>query len=196
MPYKHDILVSVKWDPVFAEWVREYFLPLLKTYLKQAVIVECGRQFEGLFYYKEDIEPGEKWKSKLRHAIKESRCALALCSPEYFYSDYCLLEWHSFSLRGRLMGKNLIIPAAIHDGQAFPDYAKDIQEAGFQDYVIIGPGFRKTTRYVDFQDDLKKFSTNIAKRIKAAPEFADWPLAEEKHLKPADDEPDISQEHL
>ena len=128
MPYKHDILVSVKWDPVFAEWVREYFLPLLKTYLKQAVIVECGRQFEGLFYYKEDIEPGEKWKSKLRHAIKESRCALALCSPEYFYSDYCLLEWHSFSLRGRLMGKNLIIPAAIHDGQAFPDYA--IQEKG------------------------------------------------------------------
>jgi hypothetical protein len=195
MPYQYDVFVSVKWDETFAAWMREHFLPPFTTYLKNAVIVECGRPLGEIFYYKEDIEPGDAWKKKLKKGIKESRCAVALCSPEYFFSDYCLLEWHSFAKRGEKVGTSLIVPAAIHDGKAFPDYAKDIQEARLQEYVIPGEGFPKTPRYVEYTDKLKKFAESVAKRIKAAPEFADWPIAEPERLAPAE-RPKIKQETL
>ena len=118
MPYKHDVFISIKWSRTYSEWLREHALPLLTEYLEEEVIAECGREFQGVFYYKDDIEPGEKWKTELRKGIKESRCVVALCSPRYFFSDYCLIEWHSFSLRGNQIGENLIVPASIHDGSS------------------------------------------------------------------------------
>ena len=197
MPYQYDVLVSVKWDPIFSSWVRDHFLPLFQTYLRQSVIVECGRELQGLFYYKDDIEPGENWKIALKAGIKQSRCVVALCSPEYFYSDYCLLEWHSFSIRAKQVAKSLIVPISIHDGEAFPDYVRDVQREEFQNFVIVDEGFKTTARYGEFQDKLKKLATSVAKQIHTAPDFEDWPVAGSQHLAPAAErDVDISQEHL
>src|SRR5262245_16506312 len=97
--YSFDVFLSVKDDAVFNEWVREYFLPLLTTYLKNDVLGACGRSMCGVYYYQKALGAGDAWRVELEKAIRTSRIALALCSPEYFRSEYCLTEFNSFHER-------------------------------------------------------------------------------------------------
>jgi hypothetical protein len=187
--YHYDIFVSVKRDLVFGDWLRTYFLPLFIAYLKQEVIVKCKRQFEGYFFYEKALRPGDAWPEELRLAIKTSRVGVALCSPEYFFSDWCLTELHSFLKRD----KKVLVPVSIYDGEAFPKEVQEIQKSDLSQYVIVGEGYVKTARYVDFQDKLRELSRDVAVRISEAPLYSDWPI-EDKTAPPG--EPDIPQQRL
>jgi hypothetical protein len=187
--YRYDIFVSVKSDDVFSDWLRTRFLPLFSAYLRQDVIVKCGRQFEGYFFYEQALRPGDPWPEELRMAIKTSRVAVALCSPEYFFSDWCLTELHSFMKRG----KKVLVPVSIYDGEAFPQEVREIQNSDLSKYVIVGEGFTLTKGYVDFQEKLKQLSSDVAVRIFEAPPYSDWPI-EDKTAPPG--EPDIPQQTL
>ena len=123
------------------------------------------------------------WPSELREAIRGSRVVVALCSPEYFYSKWCLTEFASFQKRGKV-----VIPVSIYDGDAFPAYVKEIQAANLSEYVIVGEGFRRTERYVQFQDKLKQLSKDVARLLKQAPKYSDWEVVE---TYPDGEEPDI-----
>jgi hypothetical protein len=191
--YKFDVFVSVKNDEVFGQWLRDHFLPLFESYLKNDVIVECHRPIKGIFYYKKSLQPGDPWPDELREAIRESRVAVALCSPEYFYSKWCLTEFHSFLERGRNANAKVVIPASVHDGEAFPEEARNIQAADFSSYVIVGPGFAETKRYTEFQEHLKEFSKRVAKLVHDAPNFAAWPVVEKSV---PGEEPEIQQQVL
>ena len=195
MAYKYDVFVSVKWDDMFGAWVREDFLPVFLPHLKNHVIAKCDRDFTGLFYYKDDIKYGDNWKNELKKAIPYSRCAMALCSPEYFRSKYCMLEWKSFSDRATAAEADLIVPASIHDGESFPPFARDIQVGELQHFVIPGPGFRKTDKYTPFVERVMELAECVADRVKDAPDFQAWKIADEKLLTPAP-EPEIPQETL
>jgi hypothetical protein len=187
--YRYDLFVSVKRDDIFGDWLRTHFLPLFSAYLKQDVIVQCKRQFAGMFFYEKTLRPGDPWPDELRAGIKTSRVALALCSPEYFFSDWCLTELHSFLGRG---GK-VVVPVSIYDGEAFPKEVRDIQSSDLSNFVIVGKGFIVTERYVDFQDKLRQLSKDVATRIFEAPAFADWPIDDK--TAPID-EPEIRQQTL
>ena len=176
--YTFDIFLSVKSDEVFAEWVRDTFIPLFGFYIKEDVRAKCRRAFAGLFFYKTNLGPGDPWPDELRAAIRGSRCAVALCSPEYFYSRYCLTEFHSFLERSRTEKAKVLIPAAVHDGEAFPDEARNIQIADFADFVIVGPGFRETKKFMMLQEKLTKFSLRVAELVSLAPAFKEWPIVE------------------
>src|SRR6185503_11040222 len=98
--YNFDVFLSVKDDDVFNEWVQNSFLPLFRTYLKNDILEACGRQTRDVYYYVRNIKPGDPWPDELRNAIRGSCLALALCSPEYFSSKWCLSEFYSFMERG------------------------------------------------------------------------------------------------
>jgi hypothetical protein len=195
LSYRYDVFVSVKWDDLFGAWVRDDFMPVFLPHLKNSVIAKCDRDFAGIFYYKDDISYGQNWKNRLKEAIPYSRCVIALCSPEYFRSRYCMLEWNSFSDRAQSVNADLIIPASIHDGQSFPQYARDIQVGELQDFVIPGSGFRLTAQYATFVARVRELADCVAARVQAAPEFQAWSIADEDALKPAE-KPQIPQETL
>jgi TIR domain len=187
--YRYDIFLSVKRDDTFGDWLRSHFIPLFFSYLKQDVIVKCHRKFSDYFFYEQTLRPGDPWPDELKDGIRRSRVALALCSPEYFYSDWCLTEFYSFLNRG---GK-VLVPVSIYDGEAFPKDARNIQSADLSQYVLVGKGFKDTERYIEFQDKLKTLSKDVAERIGAAPDYCDWPI-EEKTV--AEAEPEIKQKTL
>ena len=195
MTYKYDVFVSVKWDDMFGAWVRDDFLPVFEPHLRNHVIAKCNRDFLGIFYYKDDITYGENWKNELKKAIPLSRCAIALCSPEYFRSKYCMLEWKSFSDRATASNADLIVPASIHDGGSFPEFARDIQIGELQEFVIPGAGFRLTAQYATFVRKVMALAESVADRVRDAPDFQPWAIAEEALLEPAP-EPEIPQESL
>ncbi len=187
--YRYDVFLSVKRDDIFGDWLRDHFIPLFFAYLRQDVIVKCNRQFAGRFFYEQTLRPGAPWPDELKEGIRQSRVGLALCSPEYFYSDWCMTEFYSFLNRG----SKVLIPVSIYDGEAFPKVARNIQSADLSDYVLVGKGFKDTERYIYFQEKLKTLSKDVAARIGAAPQYCDWPI-EEKTV--AESEPEIGQKML
>ena len=205
MAYIHDVFISYKRDPFKDEWLLEHFMPLFSYFVREEIAAECGRLPERIFFDQTDvsaasrtfdqhgIEPGQQWRDALAQAIKTSRCLVALWSPMYFFSEWCLIEWESFRLRTG-GGQPLVIPMRVHDGESFPKPAKDLQAPDFSDFVIIGPGFKQTKAYPEFQQKLRGFARAVAKGVAQAPAFADFPLA--PGTTPAAAAPHIPQQRL
>jgi hypothetical protein len=189
MAYQYDIFISVKNDDVFREWVEGTFLPLFETYLKNEIIVACQRPWQKYFYYKKSLQPGDPWPQELTDAIQGSRVAVALCSPEYFYSDWCLTEFYSF------LGRNhkVLVPVSIHDGKGFPQDAKNIQAADLHDYVVVGEAFKVTAGYVKFQKEVQALAERVAMLVAGAPPHQMWPIVAK--IAPGGD-PQIPQQTL
>lgn len=180
--YQFDIFISYKRDSwgVFDEWLSVHFIPLFMMNIGNSIAAVCHRRRNDIFYDRakldeqqrklEGIEPGEDWRNALSKAIKESRCVLALWSPEYFYSEWCQIEWRSFHSRN----SNLVIPISVHDGSSFPGEAARLQFEDFSDYVILGEAFKSSHLYVPFQIKVRELTHRIAKVVNDAPPFQDW----------------------
>jgi TIR domain-containing protein len=176
--YQFDVFLSVKNDEVFNGWVRGTFFPLFESYVRNDIAAKCKRQCAGVFYYKKSLKPGDPWPDELREGIRRSRVALALCSPEYFLSKWCLTEFYSFLDRNKKKNAKVLMPLSIHDGDGFPEDARNIQDGDLADYVIVGEGFKETKKYADFQAALKDFSVRVAELVSKAPDFEEWPVIE------------------
>ncbi len=71
--------------------------------------------------------------------------------------------------------EGLIVPVTLHDGARFPTYAKSIQYADWTKYARVGDGFKKTERFVEFQDQIIEWAEDVALAINGAPDWdADW----------------------
>jgi hypothetical protein len=65
----------------------------------------------------------------------------------------------------------LVIPVNVFDEQFFPDKARKIEWLDLRDFWIVGEGFVKTERYVQFQDRLRDWSLQVARIIRRAPSW-------------------------
>lgn len=205
MEYKHDVFISYRRDPYQDEWLVHHFLPIFRALVWQEIAAACKRPTIGIFFDQTElsdetrkfdqqgIEPGENWRTSLKEALCYSRCLLALWSPMYFYSEWCLIEWQTFANRGVSAKRNLVVPVTVHDGEAFPDPARASQVADLREFVIIGEGFKRTERYVDFQDRLRQLAARVAKVVCEAPAISAWPIAEPRAVP---DEPAILMPRL
>lgn len=194
MPYTYDIFLSYRRSQLRSEWLTEHFIPLFWDIVREEITAETHRTPSGFFFDQTDlseemrkfdlhgIEPGENWRNKLKEAITASRCMIALWSPLYFHSEWCLIEWKSFLERGRAKQKDLLVPISVHDGDSFPSDARDSQYMKFVEFVFIGDGYKKTELYVKFQQELRNLARRVAKVISTAPEWEAWPLNEGVHL--------------
>jgi hypothetical protein len=191
--YEFDVFLSVKDDAIFNEWVRDVFLPLFTSYLKNDIIETCNRPTLGVFYYGKNLELGDPWPTELRDAIRGSRLALALCSPEYFFSRWCLTELHSFLARAKSKTAKVLVPVSIHDGAAFPEEVRQIQVGNLASFVVVGEGFKSTKSYSSFQTELKALSKRVATLVAKAPPFEDWQVIDRY---PPGAEPEIAQQTI
>ncbi len=171
MDYSYHIFFSYKRDPLTLTWHRE----LVKR-IKLYVCNELNIAQENLciFFDEKTIEAGDAWEDELRDAIKSSICLVAIWSPEYFHSAWCLIEFHSFLERQEMLNKKgLIIPASYHDGKHFPNDAKAIKFLDFSDYASTIDAFWQSPDAVIFERKIKDFSKNIASKISSAPPYRD-----------------------
>jgi TIR domain len=179
--YEHDIFICIKNSAIYRPWLETCFIPMFTNFILEDTIAFLGRAPK-IFYYGKSLNAGDPWPDDLKSAIQRSRVALALCSPAYFYSHWCLTEFKSFHKRHELVGARVLIPIRIHDGDNFPGWATGaIQFTDFSRFVIDGDGFKLTSLYVEYQKELKDLSSLVAARLKSAPPFREWPI----ELEPA-----------
>lgn len=170
--YEYDAFFSYKRDPLSNEW-HEKVMSILEHWIR----MELNKKDMKIFIDTEDIETGAKWKEKIADSLKKSKCLIAILSPEYFNSQCCLSEWKTFIKRGKdykLKFSGLITPARYHDGDHYPQEAKDIQSVDFSEYSATTAAFWETKDAYEFEKvKLKAFAKDVAKKINNAPNYDD-----------------------
>ncbi|NOT62380.1 MAG: toll/interleukin-1 receptor domain-containing protein [Acidobacteria bacterium] len=178
--YQYDVFISYRHRAPVLDWVKNHFHPLLTQRLPDALPVAHRAE---VFIDYEEIETGSEWPAKLRSALKTSRCVVAVWSPEYFRSDWCLAEWQTMRERERLLDMRtennphgLIYPVRFFDGDHFPQEAKDTQQKDLSPWNIPHPVFRDTPDYIEFDRQIQVVANDVARIIQRAPDWADWPV--------------------
>ena len=178
--YRYHLFVSYKYDELIMPWL-EGFINRLEFYLRQ----EVGDL--SIFFDKEAIRTGAKWKKKLYESIRTSMCMIAFWSPEYFRSAYCVTEWKSFLEREKLENINLgglIIPVTINDGDSFPSEAKDTQQLKVHEYTSLVNAFWNSQKALLLEEEIRKLALEITESIHNSPAFkAGWPVKNSRPYK-------------
>ena len=127
--YEYHIFLSHRRsNPDVLRWTRDCFLRPLRAQLGPAI---PGLR---IFFDEQQIDQGASWPDALAAAHARSRILVPILSPDYFFSDWCLLELALMYERERLLGfrtpgnpRSLIFPVIINDGDSFPADIKAIQ---------------------------------------------------------------------
>ena len=176
MAYQYDIFLSYP-NGFILSWVTDSFLPFLKWHLEGSL----GRPPD-VFFDRDGIATGDAWPLRLKQALGCSRCLVAIWSPSYFKSEWCMRECRVMYEREQQEGyrtidnpSGLIQPVNVCDGKSFPGFAKNIQHFDCRDFAILGQGFEKTELYVTFQNKIRQWCGNVAESINNSPDWkASW----------------------
>src|SRR5262245_23433482 len=121
MSYQYDIFISYRRNPETLTWIRDHFVPLL------SLRVGFELQRSPVIFVDDQIESGSSWPAKLGATLGASRMLIALWTGNYFTSAWCTEEFSQMlarekeaELRTATRPHGLIVPAFIHDGDAFP----------------------------------------------------------------------------
>lgn len=173
MKYKYDVFLSYRNIDPISEWIDQYFLRQFKVGLRSALGYDPR-----IFFDKENIRSGDQWKERIKRSLMKSKCLVAIWSPTYFHSEWCLRELKTMMNRERNFGlrtiekpQGLIFPIRGRDGIHFPNYANDIQQRDFKRFLRIGEGFGRTERFVEFQDEMEIWTEEVAYGVDNAPPY-------------------------
>ena len=176
--YIYDVFLSYRHEnPVF-DWVTNHFFPLIDQWLPEHM------SYQPRIFIDQQIETGSSWPDTLQRALKTSRCLLAVCSPDYFRSRWCLAEWRSMRKREEVLGmrttKNplgLVYAITFVDGEHFPRDAQTTQAKDFRNYNTPYPVFRETAGFVAFDKKVQEVCEELATVIDRAHEWrSNWPI--------------------
>lgn len=172
--YEFDVFISYRRKGAPYEWVKNYFAPMIEQWLPEAMDREPA-----IFVDEDTIEAGDHWPERLRDGLAKSRCLLPVWTPSYFRSRWCVAEWRTMRRRESLTRKTAIVPVTFRDGDDFPNDAKSTQQHGFHDFAYTAPAFRNSSRFIDFENEVKKLSTRLRRVIDDAPPWESrWPVLE------------------
>jgi hypothetical protein len=181
MSYEYEIFISYRKVFPIKEWVYEHLLPFIRPYLESELNTRIR-----IFIDQSQIEQGDIWPARIKRALANSKCLIAVWSPNYFQSQWCMNEYKVMRYREKRLGygtaenpSGLILPLKVFDGQYFPQDALDIECLDCRDYLRIGEGYRYTPRYIEFQDLLLRWATSAAHAIENAPRWSEEWLTKE-----------------
>ena len=173
MGYRYDVFISYKSGPLFGSWVIEYFYPMFEERLKEEL---AGyKRKANIFLDKHDIPVGTELIEKLKQSVAYSRCLVAIWSPKYFYSKWCMSECAIMLNRQHKLGypkqkpEGLILPVVVKHGENYPEFAENINWFDCTRYARTAEGFRYTPKYVEFEEKMIAFVANVAKSVCDAP---------------------------
>src|SRR5215204_5881319 len=148
--YVYDVFLSYRREGAPYTWVKDYLLPLIADWLPESLPYRPH-----IFVDERSILVGTQWEDELAHALKRSICLLAVWSPEYFRSPYCVAEWESMRVRERLLGlrpgqRRLILPVKFADGQWFPEPAQATRQIDLSPWAMPYAQFKAAPEYLTF----------------------------------------------
>jgi len=174
--YQYEAFLSYRRGAIHSQWLRKHFIPLFRDRLIEEVAEHCNRDACELFHDVDEVLPGMNVPDRVVNGLRGARCLVALVSPSYFRSPWCLVEWESFRTRSQNEACDLIIPVILSAGSTVQSQVGNTMCADFSDYTIVGPAFTNTNLYVQFQIEIKKLARRVANIIAKAPDWKDFEI--------------------
>jgi hypothetical protein len=173
MTYQYDAFFSYRWHPRSDAWHRR-----VQEEIEYWVGLELGVD-PRFFFDRKEMRPGQAVVGRLRDALLRSKCLVCFWSPRYFTSRWCLSEWKTFRMRGERVGTDLVLPASIHNADAFPASAQAVVKQDFSDFHSIQDVFWNDPRRVlQFEElGIRPFAMALAEMIRKAPPFDSFEVA-------------------
>lgn len=186
VPYTWDVFISYRRTHNVAGWVRNHLRPVLESCLED----EMDRTPQ--VFLDDQMEIGTYWPDELSRALSETRYLLAVWSPPYFTSHWCVAEWQTMLAREKLLGiprrgqtRGLIYPVVFADGDSFPQEARNVQSRyDLSQYGFPYEQFSRTDAYLEFHTKVKSIADTLARRFGMAPRWrSDWPVCRPEPFK-------------
>lgn len=176
--YRYDLFVSYSRTPNASRWVGTHFVPTLRDELTEE-LEHVPRIFLDV-----QQDAGTPWPENLLYALQRSKPLVAIWSPPFFRSRWCLAEWHTFRSREQYVGVGpggqaaLVYPIRFRDGDRFPPEAGGVQqEMCFKQYCNPDPQFATSHDFEPFRKRVQGVAERLAARLEGAPEWRpDWPV--------------------
>ena len=176
--YEYDVFISYSRSGNVREWVRNH----LGEILERCLIDELGS--DSRIFLDTEMDLGSIWPDELKRALNRSRLMLAVFSPPYFQSKWCLAEYETMAAREVHAGLDahggtpgLILPLVFADGASFPASAARRQSWSVKAWGFPYPQFRNAPEYLTLHTEIRKLAEVIAKHRQAVPRWqADWPV--------------------
>lgn len=182
--YKWDVFLSYSFNNVVKRWVAERFLNFFKMFLSEELAPYLPENGEPKVYLAANqIQGGDVLKEALREDLLHSKVLVAICSPVYFKSSWCLSEWESFRLREEAIPfRGLRIPVLFNDGEHYErQFLDDITYVDFRDVIYFTEGGEKDPISLRFQQRVEALAKAVASAVLNAPRFDPaWPVKVEK----------------
>jgi hypothetical protein len=178
--YEYDVFVSYRRNGNVRDWVQNHLAPLLHRCLEDE-LPDKPRVFLDV-----EQETGIAWPDNVVRALSRSKLLLAVWSPSYFTSPWCMAEWRTMSLREDVVGiggpsglPGLVFPIRFSDGNSFPPEARRVQqELSFKAWRFPYLHFRDSPLYLDFHQAVIRLAEILAERLQLCPPWQrDWPIA-------------------
>lgn len=176
--YEYDVFISAASESPVEEWVSNHFVGMLKIHLGN----EMPRAPK-VFWYKEQ-ETGVDWVKNLQRILPRSSILIAVLSPHYFRSKWCMAEFESMQSREKQLGmatveypKGLIYPVLFSDGDWFNEVARVKYRKDLSEWRYHWPQFRNSLKYLEFDKAMREVAKELAKQFAAVPPWsADFPV--------------------
>jgi hypothetical protein len=174
--YEYDVFISYQRTGAnVPAWVRTHFYPRLSELLDDQL------DRDAKIFFDENVRGGSNWPLELKTALQRTRILVAVCSPKYFLSEWCLAEWHSMAKREEMVSRagapSLIYPVIFCDSQNFPKYAHERQMQNLREWNQPWPQFQDSIKYLDFHREVERIAEELTELIELAPAWRpDWPV--------------------
>ncbi len=179
MAYEWDVFISYPRSGQVGAWVGNHFAPVLRDCL-ESVLPQQPRIF-----IDHSLETGVAWSDALKQALLRSRLLVAVWTPPFFRSPWCMAEWESMLEREAVLAggrppRGLIYPVVYSDGNHFALKAKQTQfRRDLTKFTYPQPGFRDSVAYLGFHDTMMDIAAEIETHLQTVPPWQDhWPIIE------------------
>jgi len=140
VPYRYDVFVSYTWRvPRAQRWVREVLHPPLVDFLELEAKIPRAR----VFLDEREVRPGMHVETSVHEALRDSRILLAVFSPQYFESGWCLTEFHTMLKRQKATGRRVIYPLAVWDGDKYAPEARALAPLDYNKWGTLERGMTR-----------------------------------------------------
>jgi len=178
--YEFDVFISYSRHGSGAKWLMNHFYPKIQDCLADQ-IAPMPRVFVD-----KSMPRGVHWPSQLQKALRHSKIMIALLTPLYFQSRWCMAEWHNMKAREQMLGlgtldrpHGLIIPILYSDSENFPEEGRHLSWWNFKDLSTPEPVFQESRDYVRFHQEVTNLAKDLVELIQQVPPWRDdWPVVE------------------
>jgi TIR domain len=181
MSYEYDLFISYRRRGDVKGWVHNHFCPRLR----EGLINELPS--EPTIWLDVEQEEGVDWPLNLRYALLRSKYLVAIWTPDYFRSAWCMAEWQSMLEREKRLGmrteanpRGLVYPIKYSDGTHFHPIAKSTELKKDFSSQLNYPyaSWADSATYLAFHDRVTEVAVDLADWLddRKVPEWhKDWP---------------------